>query len=125
MKNAILASTAMLYVCATNAWAGYPEAVAAAAKGDYAGAYEQFSQLADKGDTDALVNMSVLNGSCGLNKPPASGDDLICKAANAGNVHARFLAALGTLFAAPVCPSLKSLTPSFPQYPWRRQPEAT
>lgn len=45
MKNAILAFTAMLSVYATHAWAGYPEAVAAAAKGDYVGAYEQFSHL--------------------------------------------------------------------------------
>ena len=114
MKNAILAFTAMLYVYATHAWAGYPEAVAAAAKGDYVGAYEQFSRLADKGDTDALVNMSLLNGSCALNKRPASHDDLICKAANAANVHGRFFAALSSLFAAPVCPTLKFAKDEFP-----------
>ena len=79
--------------------------MAAAEKGDYARAYQEFSELADKGDTDALVNMSILTDeSCGLNKPPDLPSELICKAVAANNVHARFLAALGSMFAAPVCP---------------------
>jgi TPR repeat protein len=115
MKNAIFAFLVTVYICAANAWAGYSEAVAAATKADYAGAYQQFSQLADKGDTDALVNMAILTGeSCGLNKPPALGNDLICKAAGADNVHARFFAALSAMFAAPVCPTLKFTENEFP-----------
>jgi len=40
MKNAIFAFLVTVYICAANAWAGYSEAVAAATKADYAGAYQ-------------------------------------------------------------------------------------
>jgi TPR repeat protein len=106
MKTGNLVFCLIPYIVASSVWAAYPDALAAAERGDYAGAYQQFSELAEKGNTDALVNMWLLTEeSCGLKKSPALADELICKAVSAGNVHARAWAALSNMFAAPLCPT--------------------
>jgi TPR repeat protein len=104
MKILVTAVSLCGLACAVDAWAGYPEAMAAYGRGDYAAAYQQFSELAKQGDTDALLGMAALSEpSCGLGKPPDSDNELICKAAEANNVHAKFLVAASVAWAAPIC----------------------